>query len=332
MMTGIQASQGPGALDVLVSRGHLGGVVLLGGGWGEAARVRAVTSHLQAQAAPASTGGTRLLVAADQEGGEVEQLRGEGFTPRPPALAQGQQSPATVLADGARTGRELAAAGVSVNLAPVADTVPAALGRANAPIGRYSRQYGSDPATVSRSVTAAVQGLRSGGVAATVKHFPGLGRVTGNTDVTASGITDATTTARDAHLEPFRAGIRAGARLVMVSSARYPRLDPDNQALFSSRVITDLLRGELGFSGVVVTDDVGVAGSVAAVPVGDRATRFIAAGGDIVLTADPRTVPVMTAAIEQRAARDPAFAAQVDAAVRRVLALKQELGLTGCPT
>ena len=86
---------------------------------------------------------------------------------------------------------------------------------------------------MANAVRAVVAGLTQAGVTATVKHFPGLGRVTGNTDVTSQGITDETTTPTDAYLEPFRAGIEAGAGLVMVSSARYPKVDPANQAVFS---------------------------------------------------------------------------------------------------
>jgi beta-N-acetylhexosaminidase len=167
-------------------------------------------------------------------------------------------------------------------------------------------------------------------VVATVKHFPGLGRITGNTDVTSVGITDSQASADDPYLEPFRAGVASGVGLVMVSSARYPKLDEANQAMFSRAIITDLLRGKLGFDGVVVTDDVGAAKAVAAVPVPARAVRFLAAGGDLVLTANAAAVPSMLAAIRDRAATDAAFAAGLDQSVRRVLALKARFGLLHC--
>jgi beta-N-acetylhexosaminidase len=116
----------------------------------------------------------------------------------------------------------------------------------------------------------------------------------------------------------------------MVSSARYPRLDPDNRAMFSRAIVTDLLRSRLGFDGVVITDDVGAAKAVAAVPVGARATRFIAAGGDIVLTATASQAPTMLAAIATKRGSSKTFAAQVDAAAARVLDLKADLGLVRC--
>ncbi len=329
LMVGIQPGQAPAGIDATIRDQHVGAAIYLGG-WQGAALVASTSEHLQQQATAAATGGVRLLVAADQEGGEVRQLKGSGFSSLPSALSQGRLSTAAITANGATTGRELKAVGVNVNLAPVADTVPASIGRNNAPIGRYSREYGNDPATVARGVTATVAGLRAGGVAATVKHFPGLGRVTGNTDLTASGITDTTASTSDPYLEPFRAGIGAGAELVMVSSARYPQLDPDNQAVFSTAVITGLLRGQLGYGGVVITDDVGAAKAVAAVPPGDRAVRFVAAGGDIVLTANASLAPTMLTALATRAAQDPTFAQQLDAAARRVLALKQRMGLASC--
>lgn len=329
-MVGIQPGQGPGGLDATIRAQHIGGVVYLGG-WPGSGPVTATSSHVQGQATQAATGGVQMLVAADNEGGEVQQLTGPGFTAMPSALSQGQSSEATIRRNGTTTGTELRRAGVNVNLAPVADTVPVEIGRANGPIGRYSREFGYDPGTVSRGVTATIQGLAAGGVAPTVKHFPGLGRISGNTDTTASGITDDTATTNDPFLAPFADGIRAGARLVMVSSARYPRIDAANQAVFSPAIISGLLRGTMGYGGVVISDDVGVAAAVSSVPPGDRAVRFVAAGGDIVLTAAPSTVPVMTAALLAQSGRDAGFAQQVDASVRRVLVLKQGMGLTGCP-
>ena len=231
---------------------------------------------------------------------------------------------------GSTLAQELRAAGVNVNLAPVADTVPPTMTETNAPIGKYRREFGTDPAVVAAAVPPVVSALQNGGVVATVKHFPGLGRITGNTDVTAVGITDSIATALDPHLDPFRAGIAAGVGMVMVSSARYPQLDDANPAMFSPAIITDLLRGRLGFNGVVITDDVGAAKAVAAVSVPDRAVRFLAAGGDIVLTASAAQAPAMLAAVKARAATDPAFASGLDASVRRVLELKARFGLIRC--
>ena len=315
-----------------VARDHLGGVIYLGG-WQGSGAVRQVSARLQAATTSgrAATGGVGLLVAADQEGGQVQQLKGAGFSTIPSARTQATLGTTALTQDVRTWSRELTRAGVNVNLAPVADTVPTSLGAGNAPIGRYRRDFvPGDPQANGRYAAAFVRGSLAAGVAPTVKHFPGLGRVTGNTDVTASGTTDWTTSATDPYLQPFRDGIRAGAPLVMVSSARYPRIDGENRAMFSKAVVTDLLRGRLGFDGVVITDDVGAAKAVAAVPVGERATRFIAAGGDIVLTANAGQAPTMRAAIQARMKASPAFARQVGASVERVLALKVRFGLASC--
>ena len=324
-MVGLQPTGSSRALAAQVRAQGLGGVILLGGWHQGRASVSPVTDRLQKAA------GGDLLVAVDQEGGQVQQLRGSGFTRIPSARTQAQSSVAAEEDAVKAWSGQLARAGVNVNLAPVADTVPLELGAGNAPIGRFGRDFApGDARTNARYAAAFVRGSLAAGIAPTVKHFPGLGRVTGNTDLTSSGTTDRTASTSDPYLEPFEAAIRAGAPLVMVSSARYPRLDASNQAVFSKAVISGLLRERMGYDGVVITDDVGAARAVAAVRVGDRATRFVAAGGDIVLTADASQAPVMLQAIAKRRKASSAFAAQVDAAAARVLDLKADLGLVRC--
>ncbi|GAA2163614.1 beta-N-acetylhexosaminidase [Humibacillus xanthopallidus] len=331
LMVGLDDGASRTSLDRLVARRHLGGVILLGG-WAEGtAGVRATTRHLEGLASPKATSGLGLMIAADQEGGAVQQLKGAGFSTIPSARVQGRGSASDLEADATRWGRQLATAGINVNLAPVADTVPASLGTANGPIGRYGRQFSSDPERVATMVPAFIAGMRAGGVATTVKHFPGIGRIVGNTDVTARGITDSRTTADDPYLAPFAAGIKARVDLVMVGSAIYSKLEPGTNAAFSKAIVTDLLRGRLGYPGVIITDDVGAAKAVAAIPVGARATRFIEAGGDIVLSAPPSTIPTMHDAITSRMAANPAFAAKVKAAATRVVDLKLRMKLATCP-
>jgi beta-N-acetylhexosaminidase len=325
LMVGLQPTGSSRALATQIKTQGLGGVIYLGGWSGGTASMATISKRLEAAAADG------LLVAADQEGGQVQQLRGPGFTRMPSARSQAQSGVATEEKNVEAWSRELKKAGVNINLAPVSDTVPTSLGAANQPIGRYRRDFApGSPQTNARYAAAFVRGTLAAGIAPTVKHFPGLGRITGNTDVTSSGTTDRTTSPDDPYLAPFAAGIEAGAPLVMISSARYPRLDPENQAMFSRAVITGLLRGSMGFDGVVITDDVGAAKAVAAVPVGQRATRFIAAGGDIVLTAKASQAAAMLKAIAAKRAASPSFAAQVDAAAARVLDLKADLGLVKC--
>ncbi len=329
-MVGFDAKASLGSLDDLVRSSHVGNVIYLGG-WDGAAKVTRTSDHLQGLVSAKSTGDVGLLVAADQEGGEVHQLRGRGFTRPPSAKQQATMSSGALTRAATRWARELKAVGVNVNLAPVTDTVPKDIGRANEPIGRYGRQYGSDPATVQRASAAFLTGMLAGGVEGTVKHFPGLGRIRNNTDFSSTGITDRVTDANDPFLQPFAAGVKAGAGLVMVGSARYSKLDPGVPAMFSAPIVTDLLRGDLGYDGVVITDDVNAA-AVRSTPASQRAVRFIDAGGDIVLTGRASSAPAMIAAVRATAADDPAFAAKVDAAVTRVVTLKERMGLLPCST
>ncbi|WP_114203056.1 glycoside hydrolase family 3 N-terminal domain-containing protein [Janibacter anophelis] len=326
----IMAAMQPGpatSLDPAISQQGLGSMLYLGG-WQGSSTVAAASSHLQ-EVSP-TVDGTKvgMLVAADQEGGEVQQLTGEGFTELPSGLEQAQDP--DLRSSAKAWGAELERAGVNVNLAPVADTVPAEIGRANEPIGKWGRQYGSTPQAAGKGALAFARGMQDAGVEPTVKHFPGIGRITGNTDLTATGISDTTATTKDPYLAPFAQNIEGGTRIVMVGSAHYPKIDGETPALFSDKIVTGMLREDLGFDGVAITDDVGAAKAVAATPVGERATKFIAAGGDIVLTADPAQVPTMVTAIQDEAKGDPAFAQQVTASVTRVLTLKEDMGLLRC--
>jgi beta-N-acetylhexosaminidase len=171
--------------------------------------------------------------------------------------------------------------------------------------------------------------MRKAGVATSVKHFPGLGRVRGNTDF-SSGVVDNVTVRGDADLQPFADGIKAGTSMVMISTVTYTKIDPKNRAIFSPTVIQGMVRGDLGWQGVVITDDVGAAAEVASVPAGARATRFVAAGGDIVINAKAGLTATMVDALVAKAQEDKSFAAKLTSSVRRVLTLKQDRGLVNC--
>lgn len=300
---------------------HVGSVILDGTSQKSLGQTAAITAELQ-QNAPASA---KLFISTDQEGGLVQRLQGPGFTRIPSAVDQGQTDPTALRAATAAWAAQLRDAGINVDLGPVLDTVPAGSGP-NPPIGDLDRQYGSTPATVTSHGLAVMNGLTDAGVDATVKHFPGLGRVTGNTDTTA-GVTDTVTTRTDPYLAPFAAAIKAGAPFVMMSTAIYTQLDPNNPAAFSATIITGLLRKTLGFQGVVISDDLGAAAQVSYLTPGARAVAFVAAGGDMVLTVNAGQAEEMTSALLAKAKADPVFKALVDAAALRVLQAKQARGL-----
>jgi beta-glucosidase-like glycosyl hydrolase len=314
-----------------ITRYHVGNVMLTGRSTAGVTATARVSAALQRRATSSATARVRLHVATDQEGGRVQVLRSGGFSTMPTALRQGTWSTATLRSRARTWGRQLHSAGITVNLAPVADTVPsAAFAPRNAPIGHFSRQYGYTTTRVGSHAVAFSEGMAAARVQVAVKHFPGLGRVTQNTDTTA-GVTDRTTTRTDAYLRPFRDVIRSGAPFVMMSTAVYSRIDARGPAAFSRTVVTGVLRHDLGFRGVVISDDLGNARQVQRWTPGQRAVKFVAAGGDMVLTVNPSTARAMFAALRDRARTDVAFRRAVDAAALRVLRSKQAQGLLPRP-
>jgi beta-N-acetylhexosaminidase len=306
-----------GTLGAVVQRYHLSGVMVRGRSSAGVPAVRAAVHRVTA-AAPA---GLPLLVATDQEGGLVQVLRGPGFADIPSAVRQSNWPPATLQERAKGWGQALHAAGITLDLGPVADTPCAATAHDNPPIADLLRNYGTDPDAASRSVAAVVRGLRAAHVESAVKHFPGLGCVRANTDTSAHVVDDAIGV-DSPRLRPFRAGVAAGAGFVMVSSATYRRIDPDHPALYSTVVLDRMVRHDLGFGGVIMSDDVGGAAAVAFQPPGERATRFVAAGGDLMLDIVPADVPAMVSALTDRAAANPGFARKLAAAATRVVAAR----------
>ncbi|WP_306925219.1 glycoside hydrolase family 3 N-terminal domain-containing protein [Arthrobacter globiformis] len=305
-----------------LTRFHVGNVYLAGRSRAGTAATAAVVRRMTATVSAATTGGIRLAVATDQEGGFVQVLSGPGFSAIPTALSQGTQTTAALQANARVWGSQLRSAGLTMNLAPVLDTVPSRqFAPRNAPIGFFAREYGFTPQTVSAHGGAFAAGMRSAGIAPVIKHFPGLGRVILNTD-TSRNVKDTVTTRTDPYLLPFRTAIQAGARWVMVSSAYYTRIDAGRIAPFSPLIMRRMLRTDLHFTGVVLSDDLCNAAQLGPWALGTRATNFINAGGTMLLCANPRAIPTMYAAVLQLAQRSPAFAAEVNAAALKVLTVK----------
>ncbi len=295
--------------------------------------IRTVADAVQAlapsSAAGPGTAGIGFFIAANQEGGLVQALQGPGFTVIPSALQQGALSVAKVEGRAAGWGTQLTAAGINLNFAPVADVVPAATAAQNQPIGVLQREYGHTEAIAGSHAAAFIAGMTRAGVLTTAKHFPGLGRVIGNTDFSA-GVVDSVTTAADPSLGSFRAVIGAGVPFVMVALATYTKIDPAHLAAFSSVVIETLLRGQLGFGGIVMSDDLGATTAVASIPAATRGIDFIAAGGDMIISKTVAPAEAMAVAITARASTDPAFRTQVNDAALRVLEVKAGAHLLPC--
>jgi beta-N-acetylhexosaminidase len=285
------------------------GVILFGLNAGTRSQWRRLTRSVQRSARG------EALVMVDQEGGEVRTVSWAG--PVASQLRQGE--PSAVRRTAHQAARQLRGAGVNVNLAPVAD-VPAGAAPA---LG--SRVFAGDARAIAASTRAAVEGMSSAGVAATAKHFPGLGRAQVNTDDASADVAGGL----ERDLVPFRAAIAAGAPLVMLSHARYPALDPDRIASQSPLIATRLLRGTLGFGGVVVTDSIEAQAVLERSGVGRAAERSIRAGADLILTTGSASWNQVHPWLLRRARASKAFRERVRRSAARVLALKERLGLLG---
>ena len=323
MMVGVDATAPKDSSTEAVDTHHVGNIFIAGRTTAGGQATQKVIASFTGKVGPGTTRSTPMLVATDQEGGEVQVLSGSGFSEIPSAMDQSTQSRDQLVAAARTWGKELADVGVNMNLAPVVDLVDIPRPTTNEPIGKWGREYGHDAATVSSQAGAFAEGMQASKVIPTYKHFPGLGRVTANTD-TSAGVVDSTTNrSTDAAVGVFANAIAAGAQVIMVSSATYTLIDASAPAVFSSKIVTEMLRTEMGFSGVVITDDVSAAAQVQGVAAGDRAVQAIRAGCDIVLaSADPTVAADMVKAIIAAAQSDPAFAARVDESATRVLALK----------
>ena len=258
--------------------------------------------------------GNGALVMTDQEGGPVRTLTFAGPVPAQPS--QGSARHVGSLAR--RAGRQLRAAGVNVALAPVADLSAGPVLRA--------RAFPGSSGAVSARVRASVRGWRRGRVAATAKHFPGIGAARHNTDRRPETIR-LSRRSLDRHLRPFRGAIAVGVPLVMASHARYPAYDRRRIASQSRALITGLLRRRLGFDGVVITDSMEAQAIVRRSSVGLAAERSIAAGVDLILTTGSASWKLVFPRLLRRARRSPAFRRRVEESASRVLRLKRGLGL-----
>lgn len=318
--------QGLGAATrTAVTTYHVGNVFLGGRTTSGAAPVRALTATLDGLATQAATARVPMLIASDQEGGLVQVLKGPGFSTMPSAQTQGTWSDATLRSRAGAWGTQVFRAGVNVDFAPVMDVVPRTLATRNF-IATTKRNFGWTEPVVAAKGSAFTRGMRASGLALTAKHFPGLGHVTANTDTSAT-VTDTVTTRTSTDVRSFPAAVSAGASFVMVSSATYSRIDASHPAVFSKTVINTVLRTELGFGGVVTSDDLGNAKAVQRWSPGTRAVSFLVAGGDLVLTGNATTLPAMVRAVTTRASSDAAFRTILRTRVLRVLTAKAALGL-----
>jgi beta-N-acetylhexosaminidase len=235
-------SPSPGLL-ARIGNGEVGGIILFGGNIESRSHLARSVAALQRAAAKA--GRPPLLIATDQEGGEIRRLPWAG--PSRSTTELGGLGRVRIQAAALAAGRQLRAVGVNVDLAPVAD-VPAA----GSFMALEQRTFAQSAVDVAVAATAFARGLAAARVAAAVKHFPGIGRATRNTDRAAVSLPASAVALGRTDLLPFRRAIAAGTPMVMISNATYPALDAKPAPW--SPAIQALLRNEFGFAGVTITD------------------------------------------------------------------------------
>lgn len=322
IMAPMFAGGNPADLSALISTRHVGSVVLIGNWNNGTAAAKTAADALQSYA----PSGNQLIVSTDQEGGQVQHLKGSGFDTMPSAVAQGQMSADTLRSSAKTWGGQLKQAGINIDLAPVLGTVQVKRS-SNAPIGALNRDFGLDSNGNAQHGIAFIEGMRDAGVGATVKHYPGLGAVTGNTDFTTEGILDTTTTLDDEEIGAFNTTIKqAKPAMVMMSLATYQRIDSSAPAAFSSKIIDGTLRGSVGYDGVVISDSLSAA-AVSGIATKDLGVRLVDAGGDLACIGDTSYVTPILDGIIAHAQSDPAFAKKVTASATRVMTLKYQMGL-----
>lgn len=256
-------------------RGRIGGVLIHGWNFSSAAQLRSITSKLQ-QAA--SEGGRPpLLIAVDQEGGQVKTVSWIAPTLSPPEMGDLGSSD-TARSQGRRTGSGLLGLGINVDLAPVAD-VPAST---SSFMYRQGRTWSFGSRETARLANAFALGLGDRGAVATMKHFPGLGLASRNTDDYVVHI-DATKSELAPGLRPYRHAVANDVPLVMLSNAVYKAYDSSHAAGWSRAIGTTLLRGQLGFQGVTITDSLDGAASTRGIPTNPLALKAAKAGTDMLL-------------------------------------------------
>jgi len=292
----VMASSADAVGTDLVARLHLGGVILMGSKGaidgtsdGTPSQVAAVAEELQSQV-PAGQAGAPLLVATDQESGLVTRLA-NGFTDFPGAdelsgIADLDEAASLTEQVTAASAAEMRAVGVNVDFAPVADVLPE-----SGASGVADRTFGSDPERSGRLVAAAVRGYQSGGVAATIKHFPGIGRTATDTHKALPTLDMDCAEWNAVEAVPMRAGVDAGSALVMTGHIDLPAVGTNGESsALSAAVVTDLLKGAgvagcdgLNFHGVAVSDSFQMAPVKNNFGPDEAAWRGIAAGQDLLL-------------------------------------------------
>jgi beta-N-acetylhexosaminidase len=315
LVAGFPGTVVPAALRRMIRHGELAGAILFEANLPSRGAARRLVGELESIRRPP---GLRdpLLVMADQEGGLVKRLDGP---PSASARQMGAAGAAASRAQGAATAASLRGVGINVDLAPVLDVA-----RPGGTIAATDRGFGSTAAAVQATAVPFAEGLQAGGIAATAKHFPGLGAAVENTDFAVQRVELSKQELRAVDERPYARFAAAGGKLVMLSTAIYPAFSA-KPAAFARPIASTELRERMGFEGVSITDALE---SVAVRDFGGPAAAGLAAaeaGTDLLLFTDYRAAATAGRALLRRLRRDPAARAAFVVSAGRVLRLRRGL-------
>ncbi len=317
LVAGFHGTAAPAPLRRMIRQGGLAGVILFAENLPSRSAARHLVTEIESIRRPA---GLRdpLLVMVDQEGGQVKRLDG---APTASAAQMGAAGPAFSRAQSRATAANLRGVGINVDLAPVLDVA-----RPGGTIADTDRSFGSTAAEVEATAVPFAAGLQGGGVAATAKHFPGLGAAAGNTDFAVQRIDLSKPELRAVDERPYRHFIAIGGGLVMLSTAIYPAFSP-RPAAFARAIANGELRRRLGFDGVSITDALESAAVRSFGGLATAARAATAAGTDLLLFTDYRAAAAAGRALLSHLRRAPKVRAPFETSVGRVLRSRHALSL-----
>ena len=312
-------------LSTMISQYNVGAVLLFAanGNIVDKGQLKGLIQQMQSNSA------LPLAVAIDQEGGTVDRLKGLDGA-RPSAMTIGvTNSPARAMAAGMQDAKDLASYGFNLNLAPVVDVTNVYNFQLD------GRTYGTNAGNVTRMAEAYLQGLQhSGQVLGTLKHFPGLGDVSADPHNSVPQLYRSKSNLETIDWAPYRALIDSGnVHAIMVTHEIVHAIDDSKPSSLSSKVVTGILRNELGFQGVIMTDSLTMEGITAYYTEGQAAALAIEAGSDLLMgAATPSDVATMIEGIKQSINSGQISSQRIDDSVRRILMMKYAMGLLPIPT
>lgn len=320
IFAGISGTKPDAEADQLVAKYKVGGIIFNKKNLQEPAQTVAYINHLKSKN---SANGIPLFFGIDQEGGKIAKLPG-GLHPIPANQKIGEiNNPSFSYEIGSLLGRMVDAFGFNMNFAPVLDVNS---NPDNPVIGE--RSFGADPETVSRLGIMTMKGMQKENIIPVIKHFPGHGDTSVDSHLALPVVNKTKAELEKVELVPFRRAVAEGADVVMIGHILFPKLDRTAPSSMSKTIITDLLRNELGFSGVVITDDMTMKAITDNYDIGKAAVASVKAGSDIIMVAHEHTQIVKVfSELKSAVQRGEISEGRINESVIRILKLKEKYSL-----